>query len=151
MKIKMLLAIVGTFFMLLAGCESRPVGSSGYAELTDSEKAELVKIARNVIRQEDSEIQGSQLNYILNSEPEMRIFYRGDCYGRATLTWQLPRKYFRVSFSGLLNSRDSDELIVRYSVLRETGQETVRDPGPSAQLREALEFTREEWESLKKQ
>ena len=151
MKIKMLAGIVGAFFMLLVGCESRPVGSSGFVELNDSEKAELVRIARNVIQQEDSGIQRNQLNYILNSEPEMRIFYRSDCYGRATLTWQLPRKYFRVSFSGLLNSKDSDELIVRYSVLRETGQETVRDPGPSAQLREALEFTREEWEALKQQ
>ena len=148
MKIKMLAGIVGAFFMLLVGCESRPVGSSGFVELNDSEKAELVRIARNVIQQEDSEIQRNQLNYILNSEPEMRIFYRGDCYGRATLTWQLPRKYFRVSFSGLLNSKDSDELIASPS---QTGQETVRDPGPSSQLREALEFTREEWEALKQQ
>lgn len=151
MKIKILTGLIGIAVLLLAGCQSRPVGSSGYEELTDSEKAALVRIARNVIQQEDSELQGSQLNYILKTEPEMRIFYRGDCYGRATLTWQMPRKYFRVAFSGVLNSDNSEELIVRYSVLRETGQETVRDPGPSAKLREALEFTREEWDSLKQQ
>ncbi len=139
--------------MLVSGCAGigRTLNEDGYEELTPAEKTALVERARTIIEADKKELRGKQFDYVKNNPPQFKISYRGDCYGRVIITWYLAfeKKTFRVVFTGKLNSDDPDELFARYSVFRETEQETVQDTGSS--LRPDINITRKEWRDLKKQ
>ncbi|MDD4818329.1 MAG: hypothetical protein PHI85_10200 [Victivallaceae bacterium] len=138
--------------LLAAGCAGtgRTLNEDGYEELTPKEKTVLVERARTIIEADKNELQGKQLAYVKSNEPQFKLSYRGDCYGRAIITWRIDfeKKTFRVVFTGKLNSDDPDELVARYSVLRETEQQTVQDTG--ATLRPDINITRKEWQDLRK-
>ncbi len=119
MKSLLMLFLVA-FALLFGGCVSREIGESGYQEITASETEVLVNYARAIIRNEKTHLRGNQLSIINKTEPEIRISYRGDLYGRAIVSWHLERKVFRVVFTGLLTSLDPQELYFRYSVIRES-------------------------------
>jgi len=143
-----LLSIIGVG---LSGCNalsSHPRGDSGYAELTPDEITSLVNYARSVIRNQKSELRKNQYQYIANYQPDVRISYRSDCYGRAIISWTLDKKTFRVIFLGDLTSRDPDRLNVNYSVVRETDQINYTDRGYG--LKPELEINQNERMELKK-
>lgn len=137
----------------LSGCRSveREVGEDGYLTITASEEKELVAKARNIILNDKNELSGKeQRDFVRFTEPEVRISYRDNCYGRAIITWHMEeaRKRCRVVFTGLLNSNDPDELYFRYSIVRETAPQTIENDGSQFQQSD-INFTRKEWLELK--
>ncbi len=145
-----LLLILCSTMLLFTGCTGlkRPVGESGYQELNQKEIDDLVQYARVIILNEKSQLRNNQADFIRSTEPEVKISYRSDMYGRAIIAWRLEKKSFRLVFTCLLNSRDPNEIIMRYSVMRETPQQTFSDQGYG--IKPTLELSREERIELKK-
>lgn len=142
------------FFAVLAvGCQTtRTLSDNGWQQITDNEQRELVRRARNVIIADRKNWQGDQGKFVMETQPDVRIVYDGDCSGRAIISWTYPEssKTFNVVFSGQLNSDNTSDLRVRYSVVRDTEPRIIRDYGVGGTRPPAMDISFKEMQELKR-
>ncbi len=147
------LLILSLLAIFAAGCEtSRTLSENGWRQITPSEQQELVRRARNVVIADRKSWREDQGKFIMETQPDVRIIYDGDCSGRAIVSWVHPEssKAFNVVFTGVLNSDSTSELHVRYSVVRDTAPRIIRDAGTGGIRPPALDISYKEMQELKK-
>ena len=150
MRILLLVAMLLTAVM--TGCASRPIGQSGYQELTPAEYKVLIVRARNLIISDEKNALPEQREFILANEPEIKLYYYDNVQGRMSVTWSTEKKVFRVSYIGVLNSRDTDELIVQLSIWRMDEPEKYRgeELASPQDIRNKLSTTKEYFKEMRR-
>ena len=90
---------------ILAGCRNRiEVDGQRYDMLNEREVAEIVAFARATLEHNSPKlVRPAELVEIKEKEPELKISYRGDCYGDATVIWDLADRKYEVVVDGELN------------------------------------------------
>ena len=124
----------------VAGCRSKVVvNGKSYATLNEREERELVMLAREtLIRNAKKLMAQDEVEEIRRREPEIRIDYRGDCFGDAVVSWDLKRIKLEVVYEGELNDSDPRRrsLIVRtmkkYPPVLDMRKEQRRQKKPSS-------------------
>ncbi len=95
-----------TLFLLCSCTSARFPGDSGYAELSPQEIEVLIRYARHTALYTANylppEKNARERKIIETEEPEIKIYYQGDLYGRATFTWPLGSMQAQVIFTGPL-------------------------------------------------
>ena len=89
----------------LTGCRSRiEVDGQHYDMLNEREVAGIVAFARAALEHNSPKlVRPGELAEIKSREPELKINYRGDCYGDATVIWDLADRKYEVVVDGQLN------------------------------------------------
>ena len=136
---------------MATGCVSRPIGHSGYQELTPAEYRVLVVRARNLLIN-DNNTSPEQGDFLVANEPEIKLYYYDDIQGRMSLTWSMDKKIFRVTYIGVLNSRDTNELTVQTSIWRLDDPASYRGEELSSpqDIRNQLSTTKEYFREMRK-
>ena len=117
------------------GCVSRTAVTTDGRKcraLPDSQIEYLTVMTRNAIIKNAAkhQISAKELNQIRNTPPDLKIQYRGDCFGTLYLTWETP---FRV-----VGMRFEDHLDVRIPqcalILRGTDGKKFQNPPPDRKI-----------------
>ncbi len=97
-----------SFLLSGVGCRSRiEVDGEYYAMLDEREERELVMLARDtLVRSAGKIISKEEADEVRRREPELKIDYRGDCFGDAVVSWDLKNIKLEVVYEGKLNESD---------------------------------------------
>ncbi len=105
---KIMFLVLTVAAALLAGCrtETTITGQKCYG-ISDSDKERLTAMAKKTLQKKNSVVNaGEYALYIKNAEPEVKTVYTGDCFGTASLKWQLPGKTITIKFEGDLTQEN---------------------------------------------
>lgn len=105
---KVLLFAMSAALLALCSCRTGTTvtGQSCY-ELSESEKAQLVTLARASLRKSNHIVTASETPKVMEEQPEFRIRYTGDKSGEAKLTWTFPKKKVSIVFVGEFLAKDA--------------------------------------------
>ena len=121
---------------ILAGCRSRiEVDGQRYDMLNDREVAEIVAFARATLEHNSPKlVRSSELVEIKSKAPEVRINYRGDCYGDATVIWDLADRKYEVVVDGELNETSPLKRNMMLRVMKKYPDDAVVDFSKRARI-----------------
>ena len=121
---------------ILAGCRSRiEVDGQRYDMLNDREVAEIVAFARATLEHNSPKlVRSSELVEIKSQAPEVRINYRGDCYGDATVIWDLADRKYEVVVDGELNETSPLKRNMMLRVMKKYPPDAVVDFSKRAKI-----------------
>lgn len=102
---------IGLFSAVLllaaAGCgPTVKVDGETYKALTQEDQKFLVRLARLSLERSPKAVSREELAVIQNKEPEIKVDYTGDKFGRALVNWQLAERKLAVVFEGELAGDD---------------------------------------------
>jgi len=98
--------------LLLSGCASWfgptvEVDGQTYRALNKDEEEALVQVARRYLRKNTPRVVSIQeCDIALRNDPELKFDYAGDRYGEARVSWEMPKRWLTVLFSGHFLERD---------------------------------------------
>ena len=79
---------VAIFAAILAGCgEHVIINGISYRVMSQSEEKEMLSFARLTLLNSEQNLTPAQKNFILNTQPSIRISYTGNKSGRASYEW----------------------------------------------------------------
>lgn len=106
MKKILLCAFFAAASIILSGCGERIiVNGVSYRIMTKEEEKEMLSIARGALLNSDKKLTQAEKNFILSTEPAIKISYNGDKHGKASYEWICnDRVMLRVNFEGPLAS-----------------------------------------------
>ena len=124
------------FAVILAGCRSQiEVDGQHYDMLNDQEISEIVAFARATLEHNSPKlVRPSELVEIKAKEPELRINYRGDCYGDATAIWDLADRKYEVVVDGVLNETSPLKRNMMLRVMKKYPADAVVDFSKRAKI-----------------
>lgn len=89
--------------MMITGCgPTVKVNGERYAAVTPEEQKFLIRLARLSLENSPKAISREELAVVQKREPEMKLEYTGDKFGKAQVSWQLPERKLAVVFEGEL-------------------------------------------------
>lgn len=95
--------LAGVLLLLAAGCgPTVMVDGERFAALTQEEQKFLVRIARLSLKHSPKAISKEELAVVQKNDPAVELEYTGDKFGKALVTWQLPKRKLTVIFEGEL-------------------------------------------------
>ena len=121
---------------ILAGCRNRiEVDGQHYDMLNEREVAEIVAFARATLEHNSPKlVRPSELVEIKSREPELKINYRGDCYGDATVIWDLADRKYEVVVDGVLNETSPLKRNMMLRVMKKYPADAVIDFSKRAKI-----------------
>ena len=121
---------------ILAGCRSQiEVDGQHYDMLNEREVAEIVAFARATLEHNSPKlVRPAELVEIKAREPELRINYRGDCYGDATVIWDLADRKYEVVVDGQLNETSPLKRNMMLRVMKKYPPDAVVDFSKRARI-----------------
>ena len=124
------------FAVILAGCRSQiEVDGQHYDMLNDQEISEIVAFARATLEHNAPKlVRPSELVEIKSKEPELKINYRGDCYGDATAIWDLADRKYEVVVDGVLNETSPLKRNMMLRVMKKYPADAVVDFSKRAKI-----------------
>ena len=124
------------FLGILAGCRNRiEVDGQHYDMLTEREVAEIVAFARATLEHNSPKlVRPSELVEIKSKTPELKINYRGDCYGDAAVIWDLADRKYEVVVDGELNETSPLKRNMMLRVMKKYPADAVIDFSKRAKI-----------------
>ena len=121
---------------ILAGCRNRiEVDGQHYDMLNEREVAEIVAFARATLEHNSPKlVRSSELVEIKSQAPEVRINYRGDCYGDAAVIWDLADRKYEVVVDGELNETSPLKRNMMLRVMKKYRDDAVIDFSNKARI-----------------
>ena len=121
---------------ILTGCRSQiEVDGQHYDMLNEREIAEIVAFARATLEHNAPKlVRPSELVEIKSKEPELKINYRGDCYGDATAIWDLADRKYEVVVDGVLNETSPLKRNMMLRVMKKYPADAVVDFSKRAKI-----------------
>ena len=121
---------------ILAGCRNRiEVDGQHYDMLNEREVAEIVAFARATLEHNSPKlVRPAELAEIKAREPELKINYRGDCYGDATVIWDLADRKYEVVVDGVLNETSPLKRNMMLRVMKKYPPDAVVDFSKRARI-----------------
>ena len=118
------------------GCRSQiEVNGQHYDMLNEREVAEIVVFARLMLENSGKDIVlPSDIVEIKTREPELKINYRGDCYGDATVIWDLTHRKYEVVVDGVLNETSPAKRNMMLRVMKKYPADAVIDFSKRARI-----------------
>ena len=124
------------FLSILSGCRNRiEVDGQHYDMLNEREIAEIVAFARATLEHNSPKlVRPSELVEIKSREPELKINYRGDCYGDAVVIWDLADRKYEVVVDGVLNDTSPLKRNMMLRVMKKYRDDAVIDFSKRAKI-----------------
>ena len=121
---------------ILTGCRNQiEVDGQHYDMLNERETAEIVAFARAALEHNSPKlVRPSELVEIKSKEPELKINYRGDCYGDATVIWDLTDRKYEVVVDGELNETSPLKRNMMLRVMKKYPADAVIDFSKRAKI-----------------
>lgn len=121
---------------ILTGCRNQiEVDGQHYDMLNEREVAEIVAFARATLEHNSPKlVRPSELVEIKSKEPELKINYRGDCYGDATVIWDLADRKYEVVVDGELNETSPLKRNMMLRVMKKYPADAVIDFSKRAKI-----------------
>ena len=121
---------------IMSGCRSQiEVDGQHYDMLNDKEISEIVAFARATLEHNSPKlVRPSELTEIKTKEPELKINYRGDCYGDATVIWDLADRKYEVVVDGELNETSPLKRNMMLRVMKKYPPDAVVDFSKRAKI-----------------
>lgn len=121
---------------LLAGCRSQiEVDGQHYDMLNEREISEIVAFARATLEHNSPKlVRPSELVEIKAKSPELKINYRGDCYGDAAVIWDLADRKYEVVVDGYLNETSPLKRNMMLRVMKKYPADAVIDFSKRARI-----------------
>ena len=122
--------------LILSGCRNRiEVNGQHYDMLNDEEIAGIIAFARAALEHNSPKlVRPAELAEIKVREPELRINYRGDCYGDATVIWDLADRKYEVVVDGVLNETSPLKRSMMLRVMKKYRDDAVIDFSKRARI-----------------
>ena len=122
--------------LILSGCRNRiEVNGQHYDMLNDEEIAGIIAFARAALEHNSPKlVRPAELAEIKAREPELRINYRGDCYGDATVIWDLADRKYEVVVDGVLNETSPLKRNMMLRVMKKYRDDAVIDFSKRARI-----------------
>ena len=120
----------------LTGCRNQiEVDGQHYDMLNEREIAEIVAFARATLEHNTPKlVRPSELIEIKSKEPELKINYRGDCYGDAIVIWDLADRKYEVVVDGFLNETSPLKRNMMLRVMKKYRDDAVIDFSKKARI-----------------
>ena len=129
----LLLALTPMLFM--CSCRSHvEVNGKSYDALTERETFELVLFARETLIKnsplakktrrapnDPTLLSTDEAKMVRSTEPELKIDYRGDCYGEAVVIWDMPKRKYEVVIEGMFNETSPFKRDVMVRIMKKHG------------------------------
>ena len=135
---KMLFLTAVAFFCVLGltGCRNQiEVDGQHYDMLNEREVAEIVAFARATLEHNSPKlVRPSELVEIKSRAPELKINYRGDCYGDAIVIWDLADRKYEVVVDGELNETSPLKRNMMLRVMKKYPADAVIDFSKRAKI-----------------
>ena len=135
---KMLFLTAVAFFCVLGltGCRNQiEVDGQHYDMLNEREVAEIVAFARATLEHNSPKlVRPSELVEIKSRAPELKINYRGDCYGDAIVIWDLADRKYEVVLDGRLNDTSPLKRNLMLRVMKKYRDDAVIDFSNKARI-----------------
>ena len=121
---------------ILTGCRNQiEVNGQHYDMLNERETAEIVAFARAALEHNSPKlVRPSELVEIKKLDPELKINYRGDCYGDATVIWDLADRKYEVIVDGRLNETSPLKRSMMLRVMKKYRSDAVIDFSKRARI-----------------
>ncbi len=121
---------------ILSGCRNQiEVNGQHYDMLNERETAEIVAFARAALEHNSPKlVRPSELGEIKKLDPELKINYRGDCYGDATVIWDLADRKYEVVVDGVLNETSPLKRNMMLRVMKKYPPDAVVDFSKRAKI-----------------
>ena len=129
MKMRFLTAMVFLGLLGVTGCRNQiEVDGQSYDMLNEQEIAEIVAFARGTLEHNTPKlVRPAELAEIKTTRPELKINYRGDCYGDAIVVWDLADRKYEVVLDGQLNDTSPFKRNLRLMVSKKYRDDAVID------------------------
>ena len=121
---------------VLTGCRNQiEVDGQHYDMLNEREIAEIVAFARGTLEHNSPKlVRPAELAEIKTTRPELKINYRGDCYGDAIVIWDLADRKYEVVLDGQLNDTSPFKRNLRLMVSKKYRDDAVIDFSKRAKI-----------------